>query len=77
MIQVLPIVISIVFFILSIALSTHFEIIGFRKGYGAAGETYTDWNKGFRQGWEAGRKIFTDYDQGFEDGWQAAKEEDS
>lgn len=77
MIQVLPIVISIVFFVLSIALSTHFEIIGFRKGYGAAGETYKDWDKGFHQGWEAGRKIFTDYDQGFEDGWQAAKEEDS
>ena len=63
MIQVLPIVIGIVFFVLSIALSSYSEYIG--------------WNKGFDSGWKAASKRFVDYDLGFKDGWQAAKEEDS
>ena len=77
MIQVLPIVIGIVFFVLSIALSSYSEYIGWNKGYDAACKTYKDWDKGFNSGWKAASKRFVDYDLGFKDGWQAAKEEDS
>lgn len=74
MIEVLPIAIGIVFFVLSIALSSYSEYIGWNKGYDAAYKTYKDWDKGFHSGWEAASKRFVDYDLGFKDGWQAAKE---